>query len=87
MAIESNEVLFTPKAAYFSMEVGIDPKMPIYHMNEGHSALLSISLLKEQVQGKDLASIATEHIEKVRQKCVFTTHTPVPAGHDVSRWI
>jgi glycogen phosphorylase len=54
-----------------------------YHMNEGHSALLAISLLKAQVQGRGLDFATAEDIEKVRLKCVFTTHTPVPAGHDV----
>lgn len=43
-----------------------------YHMNEGHSGLLSLELYKRY--NKD--------IHKVRNKCVFTTHTPVPAGHD-----
>ncbi len=43
----------------------------VYHINESHSALLVLELLKE------LGSR-----EKVREKCVFTTHTPVPAGHD-----
>lgn len=42
-----------------------------YHMNEGHASFLSLELLR---QGWDL--------EKVRDSCVFTTHTPVPAGHD-----
>ncbi len=54
----------------------------IFHMNEGHAALLSLALLEEQIGDPDLEK-ATEHdIEEVRQKCVFTTHTPVPAGHD-----
>src|SRR5512136_2597375 len=43
-----------------------------YHMNEGHSSLLALELL--QKNGMD--------IEKVRNLCVFTTHTPVEAGHD-----
>jgi starch phosphorylase len=41
-----------------------------YHMNEGHSALLTLDLLQEH------------SMDEVREKCVFTTHTPVPAGHD-----
>jgi len=43
-----------------------------YHMNEGHSSLLTLELL--QRYGMD--------IDRVRQLCVFTTHTPVEAGHD-----
>jgi glycogen phosphorylase len=53
-----------------------------YHMNEGHAALLSLELLGEEAQKAGRTSIRGEDIDKVRGKCVFTTHTPVPAGHD-----
>jgi starch phosphorylase len=53
-----------------------------YHMNEGHAALLTLELLGEEAQKAGRKSIRGEDIEKVRSKCVFTTHTPVPAGHD-----
>ena len=53
-----------------------------YHMNEGHAALLTVELLDEESQQAGRPSINGEDIEKVRSKCVFTTHTPVPAGHD-----
>jgi len=53
-----------------------------YHMNEGHAALLSLELLGEEAREAGRTSIRGEDIEKVRGKCVFTTHTPVPAGHD-----
>jgi starch phosphorylase len=53
-----------------------------YHMNEGHAALLTIELLDEECQQAGRTSIKGDDIEKVRSKCVFTTHTPVPAGHD-----
>jgi starch phosphorylase len=53
-----------------------------YHMNEGHAALLSLELLAEEAREAGRTSIRGEDIEKVRGKCVFTTHTPVPAGHD-----
>lgn len=53
-----------------------------YHMNEGHSALLSLALLKEQLEGRDIHSATGRDIDQVRQKCIFTTHTPIPAGHD-----
>ncbi len=53
-----------------------------YHMNEGHSALLVLALLERQKQNGSLQNITDADIEAVRQRCVFTTHTPVPAGHD-----
>ncbi|MBZ0252669.1 MAG: alpha-glucan family phosphorylase, partial [Candidatus Methylomirabilis sp.] len=53
-----------------------------YHMNEGHSALLTLALLSEQIQGRGLLEAADEDRNEVRKRCVFTTHTPVPAGHD-----
>lgn len=46
-------------------------KINIFHMNEGHSALLTTEL---EAKFHDL--------EEVKKRCVFTTHTPVPAGHD-----
>lgn len=52
-----------------------------YHMNEGHSALLTLELLEEWRRSGS-GEIRPEHIESVRKSCVFTTHTPVPAGHD-----
>jgi glycogen phosphorylase len=54
----------------------------VYHMNEGHAALLTVALLEQQLHGAPLATATEEDIEAVRQRCVFTTHTPVPAGHD-----
>src|SRR3984885_3712167 len=53
-----------------------------YHMNEGHAALLSLELLEREAETAGRTGIRAEDIEKVRSKCVFTTHTPVPAGHD-----
>jgi glycogen phosphorylase len=53
-----------------------------YHMNEGHAALLALELLGEEAEKAGRTSIRGEDIDKVRGKCVFTTHTPVPAGHD-----
>jgi starch phosphorylase len=54
-----------------------------YHMNEGHAALLTIELLKEEAERAGRTSIRKEDIDRVRSKCVFTTHTPVAAGHDI----
>jgi starch phosphorylase len=53
-----------------------------FHMNEGHSALLAVALLAEHVGETRLASITDADVDAVRRQCVFTTHTPVPAGHD-----
>lgn len=53
-----------------------------YHMNEGHSALLALALVEEIVGPDNLLSAGSEHVHAVRERCVFTTHTPVPAGHD-----
>ncbi|HZA21498.1 MAG TPA: alpha-glucan family phosphorylase [Dehalococcoidia bacterium] len=61
--------------------LGFD-NMQAYHMNEGYSALLALALLKEQVGGRGLRSATQADVEAVRRQCVFTTHTPVPAGHD-----
>jgi len=58
------------------------PELNRYHMNEGHAALLTLELLGEEAEKAGRESIRGEDIEKVRSKCVFTTHTPVPAGHD-----
>jgi len=53
-----------------------------YHMNEGHSALLAVALLERQTASRGLASATDEDLDAVRAQCIFTTHTPVPAGHD-----
>src|SRR5277367_286741 len=53
-----------------------------FHMNEGHAALLSLELLAEEARSRGRKRIRGEDVEKVRKMCVFTTHTPVPAGHD-----
>jgi starch phosphorylase len=53
-----------------------------FHMNEGHSSFLALALLELQLGGRDLGTAAESDIEAVRSRCVFTTHTPVPAGHD-----
>jgi starch phosphorylase len=51
-----------------------------FHLNEGHSSLLALELFAEELArppgDRDGA------IERTKRKCVFTTHTPVPAGHD-----
>lgn len=53
-----------------------------YHMNEGHSALLSLGLLQQTLGTSPTRAVAADDLAGVRRRCVFTTHTPVPAGHD-----
>lgn len=57
--------------------LGITPA--IYHMNEGHSAFMVLERIREYIQaGKTFA----EASRLVSESSIFTTHTPVPAGHD-----
>jgi starch phosphorylase len=61
----------------FLRSMRIEPAL--YHMNEGHSAFLTFELLREELcTGKS----PEEAESSVRSQCLFTTHTPVPAGHD-----
>jgi len=59
-------------------------QMRQYHMNEGHSALLGIELLRRHAYApEDLRPGESRYdIPRVRELCRFTTHTPVDAGHD-----
>lgn len=57
--------------------LGVEPA--VFHMNEGHSAFLVLERARELVQ-KGLNF--TQAADIVRKTSVFTTHTPVPAGHD-----
>ena len=54
-----------------------------FHLNEGHAALLVLALLEEKLaSGTHDTAVPADLIDAVREHCVFTTHTPVPAGHD-----
>ena len=53
-----------------------------HHVNEGHAALVALALLERRLGGRSAWELEDADIEAVRAKCVFTTHTPVPAGHD-----
>ena len=53
-----------------------------FHMNEGHASLLTLELLDEDAKKAGRQSINSDDIEAVKARCIFTTHTPVPAGHD-----
>ena len=54
----------------------------VFHMNEGHSALATLALLEELNGAARERGYSDNQVESVRRQCVFTTHTPVPAGHD-----
>lgn len=59
--------------------LGVNPS--IYHLNEGHAAFCTLEIARREIEqtGKSFYDVEAE----VRKRCVFTTHTPVPAGHDV----
>lgn len=60
-------------------KLGLNPT--IYHMNEGHSAFLTLELIKNTIAEKEVTFEIARDI--VSSKTVFTTHTPVPAGNDI----
>ncbi len=53
-----------------------------FHLNEGHAALLTLELLEENAAAAGRKTVNEDDVQEVRKKCIFTTHTPVPAGHD-----
>jgi glycogen phosphorylase len=57
--------------------LGIEPA--VYHMNEGHVAFVALELIREKV---DAGLSFADALEATRSQCIFTTHTPVEAGHD-----
>ena len=59
-------------------KLGIAPN--VFHLNEGHSAFLTLELARELVQSERVSF--AEAAARVREHCVFTTHTPVAAGND-----
>ncbi len=62
------------------LALGYEPA--VYHMNEGHAALLTVALVGRALAGRTFAQAGPAEFARVREQCVFTTHTPVPAGHD-----
>ncbi len=57
--------------------LGVQPS--VFHMNEGHAAFLTLELIREKMaEGKKFAEASSE----TKAHCIFTTHTPVEAGHD-----
>ena len=58
--------------------LGMNPQ--VYHCNEGHAAFIGLERLNEYINNDNLSF--DEALEVVRASSLFTTHTPVPAGHD-----
>lgn len=58
--------------------IGVKPG--VYHLNEGHSAFGPLEVVRMAMECDGLSF--NEAVQEVSQKTVFTTHTPVPAGHD-----
>jgi len=54
-------------------------KPSVFHMNEGHAAFLTLELIREKMA---LGKLLPDAIAQTRNECIFTTHTPVEAGHD-----
>ena len=59
-------------------KLGLNPE--VYHCNEGHAAFIGLERLREYINNDNLDY--PEALEVVRASSLFTTHTPVPAGHD-----
>ncbi len=59
----------------------LDYKPTVYHMNEGHSSFLTLELIKNIMEEKEISFEMAKEIATVQT--VFTTHTPVPAGNDI----
>jgi starch phosphorylase len=57
--------------------LGIQPS--VFHLNEGHAAFVVLQRIREWI---DHGASFDEALEEIRQTTIFTTHTPVPAGHD-----
>jgi starch phosphorylase len=75
------EVVLGMGGAAMLRALGLEGEL-LYHLNEGHSALLTLCLLQWQIDDRSGFSVDEDDLEHVRQRVSFTTHTPVPAGHD-----
>jgi len=62
--------------------LGIAESLAIVHMNEGHAALLVAAAIETAMAAGHRTSPSAEDLADVKARFVFTTHTPVPAGHD-----
>ena len=71
------EILLGVGGVRLLRRLGVEPS--VFHMNEGHAAFLALELMREQIAG---GAGFDEALAGARRQCLFTTHTPVPAGHD-----
>ena len=53
-----------------------------YHINEGHASLLTLALIEREMETRGSFELNVSDLEAVARHTIFTTHTPVPAGHD-----
>ncbi len=75
------EVVLGIGSARLLRAIGIEPE--VFHLNEGHAAFVVLELWARGIaEGLDPSAAWA----KAREQCVFTTHTPVPAGHDRFTW-
>src|SRR6266404_700738 len=72
------EMMLGIGGARLLQKLGFEPG--VYHLNEGHSAFLTLELARQLIEREGLSF--AEAAGRVREHCVFTTHTPVAAGHD-----
>ena len=79
MRIRQEIVLGMGGVNFLTRKLGVNPT--VYHMNEGHSAFLTVELIKNIMKEKEVSFEVAKDI--VSSKTVFTTHTPVPAGNDI----
>ena len=77
----SQEVLLGIGGVRMLRALGYDD-IKSFHLNEGHAALLTLELLDEAANRAGRESLTQKDMDTVRKQCVFTTHTPVSAGHD-----
>ncbi len=72
------EMMLGIGGARLLQKLGFDPG--VYHLNEGHSAFLTLELSRQLIEREGITF--ADAAARVRERCVFTTHTPVAAGHD-----
>lgn len=73
------EIVLGMGGVYLLKKLGLSPT--VYHMNEGHSAFLTLEIIKDLMEEKKISFEMARDI--ATSKTVFTTHTPVPAGNDI----
>ena len=73
------EIILGMAGANLLKIMGLKPT--IYHMNEGHSAFLTLEVIKNIMEERKVSFEVAKEI--TTSKTVFTTHTPVPAGNDI----